>query len=173
MLRRITLLFILFSITAPARGAMLRVTEVRDGRTIAVDRAGKTEALRLSGVEVLDEVGARELLRWTIGSSWILAEKAGDGWRVWRSPDALFINAELVLRGFARATQPGIAPAPQAMVTYLGQLNLAPPAEKAKKPDKTEKKVTPTRRKTGSDTSRRSSASPSRRARSPRPPSGH
>lgn len=143
---------------------MLRVTAIQDGRTIVVDAAGKSEMLRLAGVEITDEVRARELLRWTVGSSWVMAERSGDGWRVWRSPDALFINAELVLRGFARPTQPGIAQPPQAMVTYLGELNLQAPEKK----ETSGKKVTPSRRQNGSGTSRRSTAPRSPRARPPR-----
>lgn len=156
---------------------MARVTAIRDGRTIEADLGGKREVLTLAGVEVIDELRASELLRWTIGSSWVMAERSGDGWRVYRSPDALFVNAELVLRGFARPTAPGIVQAPQAMVTYLGELNLQAPEKKASSPktaapkkEPAGKKVSPpSRRQSGSGTSRRSTAPPSPRARAPRP----
>ncbi len=131
---------------------MLHVISVQDGHTLVVERGGRQESIRLAGVEIVDEAGARELLRWTAGSAWIMAEPAGDGWHVWRTPDALDLNAELVLRGFARAIRPGIAPRPQAMVTYLGEINL-PPREKVNAPSPPQ---------SGSGTSRRSSAKQTR-----------
>ncbi len=103
---------------------MVRVLAVEDGRTIAIDRNGTRESIRLAGVAVTDELHARELLRWTLGTSWVMLEAAGDGtFRVYRSPDALFVNRELVLRGYARATLPGIGPENAVTGRYLGEVN--------------------------------------------------
>ena len=77
MLKRISLLFIILAIASSAHAGMARVTAIHDGRTIAVDRGGKTETLRLAGVEITDEVRARDLLRWTIGTSWGPARRSG------------------------------------------------------------------------------------------------
>jgi hypothetical protein len=113
-----TLILAVFLFAIP----MTRVTSVRDGRTILVD--GSTE-VRLAGVEVTDELHARELLRWTVNGSWVLIERLPDGTAlVYRSPDALFVNRELVLRGFARATLPGIEPEQRIAATYHGTVNL-------------------------------------------------
>jgi hypothetical protein len=136
-----------------AHGGMVRVVSVDDARTLTVEHGGQRERIQLAGVEITDPRQAAELLRWTIGTSWVLAEKhAGGGFLVYRSPDALFVNRELVVRGYARATTFGIEPESNLKVTYLGQVDapfIALPRE------------------TGSDTSRRSTASPSRRTRRP------
>ena len=130
---------------------MVRVAGVQDGHTILVERSGKTEAIALAGVEIIDEARARDLLVWTLNESWVMVD---DG-LVYRSPDALFVNRELVLRGYARATQRGIAPESHLNVTYLGTLDLP--------------RVNAPGSGSGSDTRRRSPAPPSRRA--PRPSS--
>jgi hypothetical protein len=53
----------------------------------------------------------------------LLLEVQRDGeYFVYRSPDALFVNRELVLRGFARATLPEVEPAQHVIVTYLGTM---------------------------------------------------
>ena len=119
---------ILLSLTVAVRvhAAMVRVVEVRDARTLIIERDGAREPIRLAGVEIVDASQAAESLRWTVGTSWVLAEKQSNGeYFVYRSPDALFINRELVVRGFARATLPGIEPEVQLRVTYLGQWNPA------------------------------------------------
>ena len=108
---------------SPAVGAMARVVAVVDGRTIEVDRAGARERVTLAGVAITDALRAQELLRWTIGTSWVMLESTPDGALVYRSPDALFINRELVLRGYAKATLPGIEPEQRLSVTYLGELD--------------------------------------------------
>lgn len=134
-----------------ARGAMVRVVEVRDARTLVIERNGAREDIRLAGIAITDEPRAAQLLQWTVANSWVLVERhpAGDH-LVWRSPDALFINRELVSRGYARATQHGIEVEPNVIVTYLGELN--PPA--ISRPQQT-----------GTGTSRRSSASRSPKTR--------
>ena len=147
-----------------AESTMVRVVAIEDGQTITVDRSGTRERVRLAGVEVTNDAAARELLRWTAGEAWVMLEPAGSGgFLVYRSPDALLLNRELVLRGFARATLPATAPELRAPSRYLGVID--PPSTPQSKPPA---KVSEGRRqKTDSGTSRRSSAPRSRRARSP------
>ncbi len=139
---------------------MVRVTGVADGRTLVVDRGGVAVQVKLAGLDVVDHNGARSLLRWTVGSSWVmLEEQAGGGYLVYRSPDALFVNRELVARGFARATLPAIEPQSNVVVTFLGTLYApGPPPAKS-----------PRAGGTGSERSSRAPArpSPSRRRRKP------
>ncbi|HEX8171724.1 MAG TPA: hypothetical protein VF824_14400 [Thermoanaerobaculia bacterium] len=132
--------------------AMLRVAGIENGATLLVERDGAIQRVMLGGVAITDELHARELLRWAVGASWVLLEDDGRGAAlVYRSPDALFVNRELVLRGYARATAPGIEPEHRLAVTYLGEVN--PPA--------TSPATAP---RSGSGTSRRSPAPPSTRA---------
>ena len=139
---------------------MVRVVGVTDGQTLVVDRAGVSVPIKLAGITVTDREGARSLLRWTVGTSWVmLEEQPGGGHFVYRSPDALFVNRELVARGFARATLQAIEPQTHVVVTYLGTLYApGPPAAKS-----------PAASGTGSERSSRSPArpSPSRRRRKP------
>jgi len=129
--------------------AMVRVVDVRDGRTLVIERNGSRETIQLAGIAITDETRAADLLRWNIASTWVMVEPhASGGHLVYRSPDALFVNRELVLRGYARATEHGIEPPRNLIVTYLGTID--PPA-------------TSTAPRTRSDTSRRSPASPSQR----------
>jgi hypothetical protein len=151
------LVFVLFALRAEA--AMVRVVSVEDGRTITVERNGSRERIRLAGVEITDETQARQLLRWTAGD-WVMLEAAGNGeFLVYRSPDALFLNRELVLRGFARATLDGITPELRPPSRYLGTYD--PPRTQTPQP----RVSAPSRRRTSSDTSRRSPAARAPRAR--------
>jgi hypothetical protein len=130
------------------RAEMVRVVGVENARTLVVDRNGTRERIQLAGVAIVDEARAVQLLRWTVGTSWVLLEaQPGGGHHVYRSPDALFVNRELVQRGYARATQHGIEAASNLIVTYLGEFD--PPATTTTAPPQTR-----------SDTSGRSSASP-------------
>jgi len=157
-MKPIILISLLFAIRLDA--AMVRVIDVQDGRTIVIDRNGSREAIRLAGVAVVDETRAADLLRWNVVSTWVLLEPhASGGFLVFRSPDALFVNRELVLRGYARATEHAIEPERNLNVTYLGELN--PPAPP----------LTSTGRQTGSGTRRRSTARPSRETPRAAPPS--
>jgi endonuclease YncB( thermonuclease family) len=166
MFQHIASLLFALLLASSVDAAMLRVVRVVDGRTISVERGGKVENLRLSGIEVADEVQARELLQWTLGTSWVLAESDGRGaWRIWRSPDALFINRELVLRGYARATADGIAPPDTAMVTYLGVVNPSGAARSTAASKAAKAAPAP---KSSSGTSRRSKASSRPAAKPPR-----
>ncbi len=151
------MVFVLFALRA--EGAMVRVVSIEDGRTITVDRDGTRERIRLAGVEITDDAQATALLRWTAGE-WVMVETAGNGeFLVYRSPDALFLNRELVLRGFARATVDGIAPDLRPPSRYLGTYD--PPKTQAPQP----RVNAPSRRRTSSDTSRRSPAVRAPRAR--------
>jgi hypothetical protein len=102
---------------------MVRVIGVVDGRTLIVERRGVAEKVQLAGIALTDDASAQVLMKWTLVSSWVMLEAQPDGAHfVYRSPDALFVNRELVLRGFARATLPAIEPAQHVVVTYLGTL---------------------------------------------------
>ncbi|HEX7152874.1 MAG TPA: hypothetical protein VF618_15400 [Thermoanaerobaculia bacterium] len=103
---------------------MARVTGVSENATLLVQKDAKQVEVRLAGIEITDPRGARELLRWSVGDSWVMIEGADAQALVYRSPDALFINRELVERGYARATQAGIARPLTVPVTYHGQLDL-------------------------------------------------
>src|SRR5687767_10960224 len=100
-MHRIFYILICLAIALPAEAVMVRVVGIVDGRTIEVDRGGTREPVTLAGIAVTDALRAQELLRWTIGASWVMLETApgGEGVMMYRSPDALFVNRELVLRG--------------------------------------------------------------------------
>ena len=150
-----TLVFFFLSLGTHA-STMVRVVAIEDGRTLTVDRNGTRERVRLAGVTITDDARARELLRWTIGDAWVMLEPSANGeFLLYRSPDALFLNRELVLRGFARATAHGIEPELRAPSRYLGEIN-PPPA-----------RVTAPEPRTRTGTSRRSTAPRSRPSRAP------
>lgn len=151
-MKHIILITMLFAVRLDA--AMVRVIDIQDAHTIVVERNGSREAIRLAGVAVIDETRAADLLRWSVVSTWVLLEPHPSGGHlVFRSPDALFVNRELVLRGYARATEHGIEPERNLNVTYLGQID--PPVAP----------LTATGPQTGSGTSRRSTARSSRGTR--------
>ena len=133
LLVTLTTLFILTTLilALPASaGTMARVLRIGENATVIVEVNGRETAFRLAGIEITNAPAAQELLRWSVGTSWVMLEpapSAGEGFvYIYRSPDALFINRELVERGYARATLPAVAPASYVPVTYLGELN--PPA---------------------------------------------
>ena len=146
-----------FSICISADAAMLRVGGVQDGRTILIERSGKQEAMVLGGVEIVDEARARDLLQWTLDSAWVMAERTAAGEvLVYRTPDALFINRELVRRGYARATIREVGPELRLNITYLGHVD--PPGMQSR--------LSAPEPRTRNDTDRRSRAQPKRRAKS-------
>jgi hypothetical protein len=152
-----TLIFLSLSICISANAAMLRVVGVQDGRTILLDRGGKPETVILGGVEITDEASARDLLKWTLDSAWVMLERTPAGEiLVWRTPDALFINRELVRRGYARATLREVAPELRLNITYLGQVD----------PPDVRSRITGQESRARSGTDRRSRAEPKRRAKS-------
>jgi hypothetical protein len=148
-IRHILLILTLF-IALRAEGAMVRVTAVENSRTLVVDRNGKAERVTLAGVAITDDASARALLEWTLVSRWVSLEETSGGHFVYRSPDALFVNRELVLRRFARATLPDIEPVSHVAVTYLGTLDLPAPAPAVR--------TAPARRTDNAPSSRRSTS---------------
>lgn len=129
---------------------MLRVVRIGDNATVVVSRDGHETALKLAGIEITHPQAAQELLRWTITGAWIMVEPVSkEAVFLYRSPDALFINRELVARGYARATMPGVEAVSHVTVTYLGESN--PPDTRAA-----------AQTSSGRRTSRRSKASPAR-----------
>ncbi len=85
---------------------MVRVARVIDSHTIVLD-GGATVTLR--GVEIppADEAIATDYLRSLLGNAWVLAED-GD---IYRSPDGLYINGQLITHAYRGA----------ARMTYLGE----------------------------------------------------
>jgi hypothetical protein len=161
----------LFLFTLRAEAAMVRVIGIENGRTITIDDRGTRVSVQLAGVVITDELRARELLRWTIGGAWVMLEDIpedipkdkGGAALVYRSPDALFINRELVLRGCARATLPGIEPENRPAVTYLGEIN--PEGPQRDGPQRGARSAAPAPG-SGSGTRRRPRASPTPAGRS-------
>jgi hypothetical protein len=152
------LVFLLAAVRLDA--AMVLVVTVEDARTLVIDRNGARETVRLAGVEITDDAKAREFLRWTAVGTWVMVEAAGNGEsRVYRSPDALFLNRELVVRGYARPTAAGIAPDLRAPARYLGEIQ--PVGAPRSKPAVSAKAAPKTRSGTGS----RSTKSRTRRGR--------
>jgi hypothetical protein len=120
---RIFFFLVSLSLVVRVDASMVRVVGVTDGRTLTVERGGAPMQVRLAGIELTDDAGARALMRWTLVSTWVmLDEQPEGGFYVYRSPDALFVNRELVARGLARATLPNIEPVQHVVVTYLGTL---------------------------------------------------
>lgn len=123
-MKSITIIVSLLIAVCASAAPMARVTGIKNGGTLIIDGGAE---LRLAGIEITNDGAARELLRWTIGTSWVMVERTADGSAlVYRSPDAMFINRELVLRGYARATLPGIEPTERVNVTYLGVVEPGP-----------------------------------------------
>jgi endonuclease YncB( thermonuclease family) len=167
MIKSILFSLITLLVSLRLEAAMVRVTGVTDGQTLVVERGGVAVPVKLAGIQIVDQEGARSLLRWTVGTSWVMLEEQPHGGHfVYRSPDGLFLNRELVARGFARATLPGIEAPTHVVVTYLGTL-FAPAAPPAPRSPATARN--PTATGTGSARSSRSPArpSPSRRRRKP------
>jgi hypothetical protein len=139
--------FALFSllISFPAFGAMFRVIAVRDSRTIVVAGFdGVQRLVVLRGVDIPRELEAEAFahLRRIVERSWVLVESNGD---VYRSPDVLFVNGEMIRRAWRTATD----------MTYHGELDLGPREPAVVKP-----------------VPRGKTASPSKSPRSGRAPSG-
>ncbi|HKS22486.1 MAG TPA: hypothetical protein VJZ76_06800 [Thermoanaerobaculia bacterium] len=86
---------------------MVRVGRVLDSRTIVVD--GGT-VVRLRGVDIppADEAMAADYLRSILTNAWVLVEEGGD---VYRSPDALFVNGQMIMHAYRGASK----------MTYLGE----------------------------------------------------
>lgn len=156
-----TIIFSLVAAVCADAAPMARVSAIKNGRTLIIDGGAE---LRLAGIEITNDAAARELLRWSLGTSWVMVERMADGSAlVYRSPDAMFINRELVLRGYAQATLPGIEPSDRINVTYLGVVDPGPRSTSGA--GATASRAAP---RTGSDKSARSSTQ--RATRAPRSP---
>jgi hypothetical protein len=82
---------------------MVRVIDVKDARTLIVDRAGVAGEVRLGDVVIPpgEETTAIEFLRSTLVQHYVMVESNARGEAyVYRSPDALFINGELLRRAY-------------------------------------------------------------------------
>ena len=118
---------------------MLRVLRIENPSTIVVARDGAPLRVTLSGIEITDPSHAQAYLEWSLPSAWVMIE---DG-RVYRSPDALCINDDLVRKGFARSTNETVVY--RTPVTYLGELN-PERAPKTKSPARRARAARPSRR---------------------------
>ena len=135
---KLSLAFVfLFAVSVQA--GMVRVLRVSGPSAIVVERDGSPVEVRLTGIEITDPQNAVAYLTWTLQSSWVMVE---DG-RVYRSPDALVINDELVRRGFARSTSASLVAHTPAI--YLGELNPEPVKATAKQPARSAKAAKPSR----------------------------
>ena len=103
----------IFVVLSPlsASAAMVRAAAVIDSRTIVIE-GGATVTLRGVEVPAGEEMAARLYLARLVAGNWIYVD-AGD---VYRSPDALFVNGEMIRRAWRSSAQ----------MRYLGELNLGP-----------------------------------------------
>jgi hypothetical protein len=103
---------------AMAAVPMVRFVRVTDSSTIVVARInGPEEVVHLTNVAVPaeDEASAREFIQQKLAGTFVYVE---DG-KVYRSPDALFINRELAYGAYASSVK----------MYYLGQVNPGPHAK--------------------------------------------
>jgi hypothetical protein len=175
MYYRFTLLVLLLCLAARIEAAMARLVEVTDARTLVVERDGKRETIILAGVEITHQPHALAYLQWALpAGTWVMLEPVPGGAHVYRSPDATFLNRELVLRGFASPTSATVTPPSSTTATYLGVVHPmhrgAGSGEARARPKKTSGRgTTKGRAKSNSGTSRRPPASPSRSSAAPSP----
>ena len=104
---------VISSQAAMAAIPMVRFVRVADSRTIVVAHLnGPEEVVHLSNVDVPaeDETAARAFLQQSLAGTFVYVENG----RVYRSPDALFINRELAYGAYAT---PGLK------MYYLGQVS--------------------------------------------------
>jgi hypothetical protein len=106
-MKRFFVIFVFSLFALPLDAApMVRVARVIDSRTIVLD-GGATVTLRGVDVPPADEAMAADYLRSILGNNWVLVEN-GD---VYRSPDALYVNGQLITHAYRGA----------AHMTYLGE----------------------------------------------------
>lgn len=82
---------------------MVRVIDVKDARTLIVDRAGVAVEVKLGDVVIPagEETAAIAFLRTKVVERYVMLESNARGEAyVYRSPDALFINGELLRRAY-------------------------------------------------------------------------
>jgi hypothetical protein len=119
-MRKAVLVVFSILVSFPAFGAMFRVIAVRDSRTLVVAGADRVQRLvALRGVDVPPELEAEAVahLRRIVEHTWVLVESNGD---VYRSPDVLFVNGEMIRRAWRTKTTD---------MTYHGELDLGPREE--------------------------------------------
>lgn len=117
-MRVIVCLFVLCLSLRAEGGEMARVVSIPAADRIVVE---PKREVRLAGIEVTDPRAAVALRELVGVGSWVMLEPAGDAAWVYRSPDAMLVNRELVLRGLARATVPDLIEAPRTQMKYLGE----------------------------------------------------
>ena len=106
-----SLFFPVFILSASSLFAapMVRVTGVKDAKTLIVDRAGVAGEVKLGDVVIPpgEETAAIEFLRTKVVERYVMIEANASGEAyVYRSPDALFINGELLRRAYlSRGTE--------------------------------------------------------------------
>ena len=110
------LVFFLFAVPVQA-APMVRVVGVAGPSTIVVDLGGTRSNVQLAGIEITDPHAAMAFLTWSVNGSWVMIE----GGQVYRSPDGMLVNSELVRKGFARSLD---APVSAHNAVYLGELDL-------------------------------------------------
>lgn len=106
----------LAGIAPAATAAMSRVIAVKDSRTLIVAGSdGVQRAIVLRGVDIPpdSEAVAVAHLRRIVERSWVYIENGGD---VYRSPDVLFVNGEMIRRAWRASGD----------IKYLGELDLGP-----------------------------------------------
>jgi len=96
---------LVFSATALSAAPMVRVIDVKDARTLVVDRGGVRTEVRLGDVIIPpgEDAAAIEFLRTKAVEHYVMLENGAHGdTYVYRSPDALFINGELLRRAYLK-----------------------------------------------------------------------
>jgi hypothetical protein len=99
---------------------MSKFVKVIDSRTIVVERIDATEVVHLTNVDVPaeDEQAARDYIEEKLTGSFVYAENG----KVYRSPDALYINRELAFGAYG---------APSLKMHVLGYINPGPHGQAA------------------------------------------
>ena len=107
-------LFLCGVATSSPATPMSRVVGVQNSRTILVEFAGRRSVVVLNGVAVVaaDEASAADFLRRLLAGAWVLVE----GGEVYRSPDALYINGEMIRHAWRNTPN----------MRYLGQFDPGP-----------------------------------------------
>jgi len=103
-----------------AANPMARFSKVIDSRTIVVERIDGAEVVHMTNVEVPaeDEQAARDYIEEKLTGSYVLVENG----KVYRSPDALFVNRELAFGAYG---------APSLKMRVFGELAPGPHAQPA------------------------------------------
>jgi hypothetical protein len=111
---------LVLSATTLFAAPMARVIDVKDARTLIVDRGGIAHEVKLGDVIIApgDEAAAIGYLRSMLVERYVMLESGAHGESyVYRSPDALFINGELSRRAYLN---------PPTKMTILGESSPGP-----------------------------------------------